>query len=171
MFSKFLILFSLCTFSVLPSLPFIVQHNKNIHVSGGIIFVRSAFYLFLSVLFIHCVLSYHLSLCHLFLYNTNVHAACGIRTRNPSKRSAADPRLRPLVHRDRLFPISQWNLFLFCSDRLIYQSVQLQCVSNVHNRIHNSTDAVVKRFCSLNPLLSCLLNYHFSFTCSNRVRA
>ena len=32
---------------------------------------------------------------------TNTHAAGGIRTLNPSKRVAVDPRLRPLGHRDR----------------------------------------------------------------------
>jgi hypothetical protein len=31
-------------------------------------------------------------------HNTNIHAPGGIRTRNPSKRSPADPRLRPLGH-------------------------------------------------------------------------
>jgi hypothetical protein len=34
-------------------------------------------------------------------HNKNTHAPGGIQTRNPSKRSAADPRLRPLGHRDR----------------------------------------------------------------------
>jgi hypothetical protein len=32
---------------------------------------------------------------------TNIHAPGGLRTRNPSKRTAADPRLRPLGHWDR----------------------------------------------------------------------
>ena len=32
-------------------------------------------------------------------HNTNINAPGGIRTRNPSKRSAADPRLRPIDHR------------------------------------------------------------------------
>ena len=32
---------------------------------------------------------------------TDVHAAGGIQTRNPSKRAAADRRLRPRGHRDR----------------------------------------------------------------------
>ena len=32
---------------------------------------------------------------------TNIHASGGIRTHNPSKRAAADPRLRPRGHRDR----------------------------------------------------------------------
>ena len=31
---------------------------------------------------------------------THIHAPGGIRTRNPSKREAADPRLRPRGHRD-----------------------------------------------------------------------
>ena len=35
------------------------------------------------------------------LHNTNIHAPGGIRTRNPSKWSAADPRSRPLGHWDR----------------------------------------------------------------------
>ena len=33
--------------------------------------------------------------------NTNIHAPCEIRTRNPNKQSAADPSLRPLGHWDR----------------------------------------------------------------------
>ena len=37
-----------------------------------------------------------------FTYNTNIHAPGGIRNRNPSKRSATDPRLRSLGHWDRL---------------------------------------------------------------------
>jgi hypothetical protein len=34
--------------------------------------------------------------------HTNIHAPGGIQTQNSSKRAAADPRLRPLVHWDRL---------------------------------------------------------------------
>jgi hypothetical protein len=34
-------------------------------------------------------------------HNTNIHASGGVRNRNPSERSAADPRLRPLGHWDR----------------------------------------------------------------------
>jgi hypothetical protein len=30
-------------------------------------------------------------------HNTNIHVPGGVRARNPSKRSAADPRLRPLA--------------------------------------------------------------------------
>jgi hypothetical protein len=36
---------------------------------------------------------------------TDIHASGGIRTRNPSKRAAADPRLRPRGHWDRLILI------------------------------------------------------------------
>ena len=36
-------------------------------------------------------------------HNTNIHAPGGIRTHNPSKRAAVDPRLRPRGHRDRQF--------------------------------------------------------------------
>jgi hypothetical protein len=37
----------------------------------------------------------------LTIQHTNIHALGGIRTRNPSKRSVTDPRLRPLDHWDR----------------------------------------------------------------------
>jgi hypothetical protein len=37
-------------------------------------------------------------------HNTNIHALGGIRTHNPSKRAAEDPRLRPHGHWDRLDP-------------------------------------------------------------------
>ena len=36
---------------------------------------------------------------------TNIHAPSGIRTHNPSKRAAADPRLRPRGHRGRRYSI------------------------------------------------------------------
>jgi hypothetical protein len=42
------------------------------------------------------------------LYKTKkIHAPGGIRTRNPSKRAAADPRLRPRGHWDR--PLACWD--------------------------------------------------------------
>jgi hypothetical protein len=34
-------------------------------------------------------------------HNTNIHTPSGIRIRNPSKRSAADPRLRVKTHIQR----------------------------------------------------------------------
>ena len=39
----------------------------------------------------------------------NIHAPCGIRTRNPSRRDALDRHLRSRRHRDR-----QWFYLLFC---------------------------------------------------------
>jgi hypothetical protein len=44
-------------------------------------------------------------------HNTNIHAPGGIRTRNTSKRSAADPRLRPLGRWDPLlFMLLSYNI-------------------------------------------------------------
>jgi hypothetical protein len=45
------------------------------------------------------------------LEETNTHAPGGIRTRNPSQRSAADPNLRLLDHWVRLFPRIQCYIF------------------------------------------------------------
>ena len=53
---------------------------------------------------------------HLYLTTHNTHkrqhiyASGGIRTRNPSKRAAADPRLRPRGHRDR--PLLHFTLLI-----------------------------------------------------------
>ena len=49
----------------------------------------------------------HVTLCSILLslynqHNTNIHASGGIRTHNPSKRAAADPRLRQRGHWYRL---------------------------------------------------------------------
>jgi hypothetical protein len=44
---------------------------------------------------------------------TNIHAPDGIRTRNPSRRAAADPRLRPLDHWDRHKLQSYFHKFHF----------------------------------------------------------
>jgi hypothetical protein len=38
-------------------------------------------------------------------HNTNIHAPGGIRTHDPSKLAAEDPRLRPRGHWDRLIHI------------------------------------------------------------------
>ena len=55
---------------------------------------------FLLKILLHPVLDPYLFLCpdsaifpFVFTYNTNIQAPGGIRTRNPSKRSTADPRL------------------------------------------------------------------------------
>ena len=47
-----------------------------------------------------CLLSFLSLLCN--SHNTNIHAPGGIRTRNPSKQSAADPHLGPLGHWDSI---------------------------------------------------------------------
>ena len=61
----------------------------------------------LSLYFVCTALSWSSWLCLLSLlyntHNTNIHAPGGIRTRNPSKRSAADTRLTPFGHWDRRF--------------------------------------------------------------------
>jgi hypothetical protein len=44
------------------------------------------------------------------LYKTNIHAAGRIRTHDPSKRSAADLRLRPRDHRDRRVTYVWWTI-------------------------------------------------------------
>jgi hypothetical protein len=44
---------------------------------------------------------------------TNIHVPGGIRTRNPSTRAAANPRLRPRDHRDRQWLHSSQILNLF----------------------------------------------------------
>jgi hypothetical protein len=54
-------------------------------------FIRTCFFLLIVL---------HSAFC-LLLTTHNIHAAGGFRTRNISKRSAADPRFRPLSHWDR----------------------------------------------------------------------
>jgi hypothetical protein len=41
---------------------------------------------------------------------TDIHVSDRIRTRNPSRRAAAHPRLRPRGHRDQLFGRSQFQI-------------------------------------------------------------
>ena len=73
-----------------------ISRDPNLNV-----FVCALFYfIYRSVLFIHCVLLCPPSSCHFFLHNISIHAPGGFRTRSPSKRSTADPRLRPLDHWD-----------------------------------------------------------------------
>ena len=43
--------------------------------------------------------------------DTDIHAPGGIRTRNPSKRAAADPRLRQRGHWDQLVSVIGWHNF------------------------------------------------------------
>ena len=79
--------------------------------------------------FVLCILSVLLRLvCPWFpllslLYNThhtNIHVSGGIRTRNPSKREAADPRLTPLGYSNRHPPRS------FVTNTIILLQMQWQ---------------------------------------------
>jgi heme/copper-type cytochrome/quinol oxidase subunit 2 len=58
-------------------------------------FIFSVLYLYFFVLTV-------LALPFFSYRTTHIYTPRGIRNRNPSKRSAAEPRLRPLVHWDRL---------------------------------------------------------------------
>jgi hypothetical protein len=50
------------------------------------------------------------------LQETDIHYPGGIRTRNPSKRAAADPRFRPRGHRDRLsLTLTFTNIVTVCA--------------------------------------------------------
>ena len=75
--------YSVCTSSVLVSLYSIVF---------CLYFIRTCFFVLIVLHFAFCITT----------HNTNMHAPGGIRTRNPSKRSAADTRLRSLGHWDRV---------------------------------------------------------------------
>jgi hypothetical protein len=71
-------------------------------------------------------------------HNTNIQAPGGIRTHNPSKRAAADPRLRPRSHWDRqirthdpskrsaadshLIPHGQWDRLYCITNSVKYNS-------------------------------------------------
>jgi hypothetical protein len=56
--------------------------------------------------------------------NTDIHDPAGIGTRNPSKRTAADPRLRPRGHRDRPKFIDT-HVEIYCSDKCHIPSLLL----------------------------------------------
>ena len=47
-------------------------------------------------------------------HETDIHAPGGIRNRNPNKRAAADPRLRPCGHWDGLPPPFAYTSCLLC---------------------------------------------------------
>ena len=51
-------------------------------------------------------------------HNTDIHAPSGIPTRNPSKRTAIDPRLRPLDHWDRHYLQCRWFMHLIFLETL-----------------------------------------------------
>jgi hypothetical protein len=54
-------------------------------------------------------------------HNTNIHAPGGMRTHNPSKKAAEDPRLRPRGHCDQ-------------HEYMLQEDIQATCVKqNVRN--------------------------------------
>ena len=66
---------------------------------------------------------------------TDTHASGGIRTRNPSKRAAADPRLRPRGHWDRLCYIYRdWH---YTRNRLIKHPFVTSTDSHVSTLHHH----------------------------------
>jgi hypothetical protein len=76
-----------------------LQHTTQMFISTA-----GFFYILLySVLVSLSCPAFCLFSCFYLKHNPNIHALCGIRTRNPSKRSAADPRHRQHGHRDRHF--------------------------------------------------------------------
>ena len=98
-----ILLYSVCTSSLLGSfswlsciLPFVCTYNTQ-HKHPCL---RRDFFCLFSALYLYCFVLTALALPFVLLvqntHNTNIQAPGGIRTCNPSKRSAADPRLRPL---------------------------------------------------------------------------
>ena len=76
--------------------------TKDIHPPGGIFFfVFSCTPYFIRTSFRVLIVLHFAFLSLLPTHNTNIRVPGGIRTLNPSKRRAADPRLRPLGHWDR----------------------------------------------------------------------
>ena len=63
---------------------------------------------------------------------------CGIRTRNPSKRAAADPRLRPCSHQERAAHVRSvlYSHTNSGTDDVISYDVDGNCTGHIHNA-HN----------------------------------
>jgi uncharacterized BrkB/YihY/UPF0761 family membrane protein len=81
---------------------FIVQHTQQKYPcpSAGFFFCILSYSVLHPYLFVLNVLHFCLFCPYCTTHNTNIHAPGGIRTRNPNKRSAADPSLKPLGHRE-----------------------------------------------------------------------
>jgi hypothetical protein len=95
-----LVLCTSCVLGSLPGLSFImpfVFYSLHWHYFFIFFYSASTSSVLVSLYWLPCIL-------HFYFYlnrNTNFHVPGGIWTRNPSKRSAADPRHRPLGHWDR----------------------------------------------------------------------
>ena len=69
---------------------------------------------------------------------TDIHASGGIRTRNPSKRSAANRRLRPRGHRDLQTCCCTWNQFPVINITLSYwYSFDFLPLHRIHKKASN----------------------------------
>ena len=78
------------------------RQNTNIHARREDFFVFSFTVLVLRPYLFFVLIFLHFAFLSLFTTNnTNIHDPGGIRMRNPRKRSAADPRIRPLGHCDQ----------------------------------------------------------------------
>jgi hypothetical protein len=75
---------------------------------------------------------------------TDIHAPGGIRTSNPSKRAAANPRLKPRSHRDQ-----QW--LIHCSIIRLLDSIQ----TNTRSIFHTSESRDFQFFRSSFELIKC----------------
>ena len=97
-------------------LSLLARNNTNIHAPAGIFF---------SLYFICTSLSWLSSLCLFplvyYTHNTYIHATGGIRTRNPSKRSAANPHVRPLGHCNRRIEPATFRLVAQCLNHVRYR--------------------------------------------------
>jgi hypothetical protein len=91
--------------------------------SAGFFFVCPGFFPFDP--FLYCLNPFvlHVSLRSMLpsLYNkhnTNIHAPGGIRTHDPSKRAAVDPRLRPRGHWDLVVTLTNFKMYYLCIKKL-----------------------------------------------------
>ena len=72
----------------------------------------------------------------------NIHAPGGIRTRNPSKRAVAYPRLRPPFHRDRHIFITDYGFY--CWLILLYHiCILLESLNNTTVRRGRSPTTIL----------------------------
>jgi hypothetical protein len=60
-------------------------------------------------------------------HNTNIYAPREIRTRNPKRQAAADPRLRPPGHHSNPGPPSLWRVFTLTA--LFRPPLSIQCTT------------------------------------------
>ena len=86
------------------------------------------FFIYLLSMLHHPEVTLH-TIIHTYIH-TSIHAPGGIRTRNPSKRATANPRLRPRGHRDRRH--TSYPIYFIYTDYSIYSlinsNITTQCL-------------------------------------------